>query len=90
MPDKTIGALPQVPSLDDSSLMVVEQQGQAMKMTGAQFKEFGKQGLVADMQGYVDKAQQAADSAQGAVDAVLDMTVEAHSLENSQIGRAHV
>lgn len=84
MPDKTIGALPQVPSLDDSSLMVVEQQGQAMKMTGAQFKEFGKQGLVADMQGYVDKAQQAADSAQGAVDAVLDMTVEAHSLENSQ------
>lgn len=55
-----------------------------MKMTGAQFKEFGKQGLVADMQGYVDEAQQAADSAQGAVDAVLDMTVEAHSLENSQ------
>lgn len=84
MPDKNIGSLPQVPTLDDSSLMVVEQQGQAMKMTGAQFKEFGKQGLVADMQGYVNAAQQAAEEAQGAVDAVLDMTVEAHNLENSQ------
>ena len=46
MADRSIGALPQAPNLDDDSLMVVEQQGTAMKITGAQFKEFGKLGVM--------------------------------------------
>ena len=50
MADKNIGMLPQVPQLDDESLMVVEQQGTAMKMTGRQFKDFGKTGLQEEFQ----------------------------------------
>lgn len=82
MADSNIGALPQAPSLADDSLMVVEQQGTAMKMTGAQFKEFGKQGVIQDVQDLVDDAQAAADSAESAVSAVVDMTVEASTLDN--------
>ncbi len=84
MPDSNIGSLPQVPDLDDGSLMVVEQQGQAMKMTGAQFKDFGRQSVIAEVQGYVDEAQQAAESATGAVQSVAGMTVSAHDLEHGQ------
>lgn len=82
MADSNIGALPQAPSLYDDSLMVVEQQGTAMKMTGAQFKEFGKQGVMQDVQDLVDEAQAAADSAESAVSSVVDMTVEATTLDN--------
>ena len=80
MADKNIGALPQVPQLMDDSLMVVEQQGQAMKMTGRQFREFGKQAVMAEVQELVDAAETAAESAVGAVKAVTDMTVEAEAL----------
>lgn len=82
MADKNIGALPQAPNLDDDSLMVVEQQGTAMKMTGAQFKEFGKLGVMQDVQGLVDDAKDAADKAAGAVSSVVDMTVEASTLDS--------
>lgn len=82
MADSNIGALPQAPSLADDSLMVVEQQGTAMKMTGAQFKEFGKQGVMQDVQDLVDEAQAAANSAESAVSSVVDMTVEASTLDN--------
>lgn len=81
MADKSIGSLPQVPQLMDDSLMVVEQQGQAMKMTGRQFREFGKQAVMAEVQDLVDQAEAAAESATGAVQAVTDMTVEAEALE---------
>ncbi len=84
MADSNIGALPLVPSLADDSLMVVEQQGTAMRMTGAQFKEFGKQSVIAEVQGYVDDAQAAAESAAQSVSAVTDMTVEARTLDNGQ------
>ena len=82
MADKNIGMLPQVPQLDDESLMVVEQQGAAMKMTGRQFKDFGKTGLLEEFQDYVDEARQAAEEAKGAVKAVADMTVSASTLES--------
>ena len=84
MADKNIGVLPQVPQLMDDSLMVVEQQGQAMKMTGRQFREFGKQAVMAEVQELVDAAETAAESAVGAVKAVTDMTVEAEALETGQ------
>ena len=57
MADSSIGALPQAPQLDDDSLLVAEQQGQAMKVTGAQFKEFGRQAVIGQVQSYVDAAQ---------------------------------
>lgn len=45
MADSNIGALPLVPNLADDSLLVVEQQGQAMKLTGKQLKDYAKQGV---------------------------------------------
>lgn len=65
MADKSIGSLPAAPQLDDDSLLAVEQQGEARKFTGRQFKEFGRAG-VAD---YVDSAAAAADRAQASADA---------------------
>ena len=84
MADKNIGALPQAAQLDDSSLLVAEQQGQTVKITGAQFKEFGRQAVVGQVQGYVDQAEAAADRAEGAVRSVEDMTVEAAALPAGQ------
>ena len=82
MADRSIGALPQAPNLDDDSLMVVEQQGTAMKITGAQFKEFGKLGVMQDVGELVEEAQAPADRAAGAVRSVVDMTVEASTLDS--------
>ena len=62
MADKTIGSLPQAQSVDDSSLFVCEQQGTAMKTTGAQWKGFA----VNAVSQYVEPAKQAAQQAQQA------------------------
>lgn len=84
MADSNIGSLPQIEKLDDDSLFVAEQQGEAMKVTGAQFKEFGRQAVVGQVQGYVDQAEAAANRATDAVSAVTDMTVEAATLPTGQ------
>lgn len=84
MADKNIGALPQAPQLDDDSLLVAEQQGQAMKVTGAQFKEFGRQAVIGQVQEYVDQAEDAANRAMEAVSAVTEMTVESKTLGTGQ------
>lgn len=62
MADKTIGSLPQAQTVDDASLFVCEQQGVAMKTTGAQWKGFAVQAVSQ----YVEPAQQAAQQAQQA------------------------
>ena len=62
MADKTIGSLPQAQTVDDASLFVCEQQGVAMKTTGAQWKGFA----VNAVSQYVEPAQQAAQQAQQA------------------------
>ena len=80
MADSNIGALPQAEQLNDDSLLVAEQQGQAVKVTGAQFKEFGRQAVIAEVQGYVDQAQAAAKEAVSSASAVTNMTVEANTL----------
>ena len=59
MADKTIGSLPQAQSVDDASLFVCEQQGAAMKTTGAQWKEFAQNSVSQ----YVTQAQQQAQAA---------------------------
>lgn len=62
MADKTIGSLPQAADVGDDSLFVLEQQGAAMKATGAQWKGFAVQAVSQ----YVQPAQQAAQQAQQA------------------------
>ena len=84
MADSNIGSLPQAANLDDDSLLVAEQQGQAVKVTGAQFKEFGRQAVIGQVQGYVDQAEEAAGRAEDAVSAVTGMTVEADTLPSGQ------
>lgn len=46
MADKTIGELPAIISLDDDALLVVEQQGQAVKLSGAQLKDYAALDIV--------------------------------------------
>lgn len=84
MADSNIGALPLAPDVADDSLLVMEQQGAAMKLTGGMLKDYAKQGVELEFQEYLDQAQQAADSAAGAASAVVDMTVDAHTLEDGQ------
>ena len=62
MADKTISSLPQAQTVDDASLFVLEQQGTAMKASGAQWKAFAKDAV----EQYVAPAQQAAQQAQQA------------------------
>lgn len=63
MADKTISSLPAATTVDDSSLWVAENQGQAQKVTGAQIKGFAQESV----QQYVSQAQQAAQEALEAV-----------------------
>lgn len=60
MADKTIGELPGVADLYNDSLIPVEQQGIASKMTGGQFAEFARETVEADVQ----RAVNAADAAE--------------------------
>lgn len=81
MADKTIGSLPQAQSVDDSSLFVCEQQGTAMKTTGAQWKGFAIQAVSQ----YVEPAQQAAQQAQqAATNAAKSETNAAKSAQSAQ------
>lgn len=66
MADKPISGLARAPDLYDDSLLAVEQQGEAMSLSGAQLKGFARAG-VAD---YVEAAQNAAQAAQEAVASV--------------------
>ena len=68
MADKNIGALPAASTVDDDSLLVAEQQGQAVKVTGAQFKGFAQQSV----QQYVEQAQEAASDALEASEQALE------------------
>ena len=70
MADKTIGSLPQAQTVDDASLFVCEQQGVAMKTTGAQWKGFAVQAVSQYVQPAQQAAQQAQQAAQQATQAV--------------------
>lgn len=75
MADKTIGSLPAATTVDDSSLWVAENQGQAQKVTGAQIKGFAQKSV----QQYVSQAQQAAQQAQDAADSIGDSVSQAQT-----------
>lgn len=68
MADKNIGSLPAASTVDDDSLLVAEQQGQAVKVTGAQFKGFAQQAV----RQYVEQAQEAASDALEASEQALE------------------
>lgn len=84
MADKTIGSLPAATTVDDSSLWVAENQGQAQKVTGAQIKGFAQESV----QQYVSQAQQAAQEALEAVSqigtAVDDTKANAQAAQAAQ------
>ena len=83
MADKQISSLPQAQTVDDNSLFVCEQQGTAMKTTGAQWKGFAVQAVSQ----YVGQAQQQAQAAaNSATQAAQSASQAAQSV--SQIGTA--
>lgn len=88
MADKTIGSLPQAQTVDDASLFVCEQQGTAMKTTGAQWKGFAVQAVsqyVAPAQQAAQQAQQAAtNAAQSETNAAQSATEAAESAETAK------
>ena len=88
MADKTIGSLPQAQTVDDASLFVCEQQGVAMKTTGAQWKGFAVQAVsqyVAPAQQAAQQAQQAAtNAAQSEENAAQSATDAAESAETAK------
>lgn len=57
--DKTVGELPAVPELYDDSLLVVEQQGEARRITGALMKKYAREST----EEYVERAKASADAA---------------------------
>lgn len=82
MADKTISSLPQAQTVDDASLFVCEQQGVAMKTTGAQWKGFAVQAVsqyVEPAQQAAQQAQQAAQKAQDAADSIGDSVSQAQT-----------
>lgn len=88
MADKQISSLPQAQTVDDNSLFVCEQQGVAMKTTGAQWKGFAVQAVsqyVAPAQQAAQKAQQAATNAkQSEENAAQSATEAAESAETAK------
>lgn len=66
MADKNIGALPAAAALDDDSLLLAEQQGEAVHFRGKQLKDYAKQGVDALVQAAQDAAAQALQAAQEA------------------------
>lgn len=66
MADKTIGSLPQAQTVDDDSLFVLEQQGTAMKTSGAQWKGYAVQAVSKYAKPAQDAAEQAKQSASNA------------------------
>lgn len=74
-----IGSLPGIAALYDDTLIPVEQQGEARKMTGLQWKLYAQ----ASVSQYVEAAQGAADKAMEAVDAVKSSVDAAKAYANA-------
>lgn len=79
MADKNIGSLPAAEALDDESLLLTEQQGEARHFKGKLLKDYARQGvdaLVSAAQEAATKAAQAAQDAQAAADGVKDVIAD--------------
>lgn len=86
MADRTIGELPNATSLDDDSLLVVEQQSEARNIRGLlirQFAEAASAAQVAAAQLAAQKAQLAQQGAEAAQDAAEDAKTGAESAQEA-------
>lgn len=79
MADRTIGSLPRAAGIYDDSLLVMEQQGAAMSLSGEQIKGFAREGV----EGYVTDAKEAAAAAQEAVKNVGAAVEDAQSARDA-------
>lgn len=79
MADRTIGSLPRAAGIYDDSLLVMEQQGAAMSLSGGQIKSFAQAGV----SGYVEAAQKAAQDALEAVETIGDAVEEAQTARDA-------
>ena len=61
--EAAIGGLPGIADLYDDTLLPVEQQGEARKMTGAQWKKYAKAAVSIYVEGAKESADAAAQSA---------------------------
>lgn len=75
MADRTVGELPRAPGLYDDSLLVIEQQGAARSLAGAQLKDYAREGVSE----YVEDAKRAAETAQEAVKGIGDSVERAET-----------
>lgn len=80
-----IGSLPGIAGLYDDSLLAVEQQGEARKMTGLQWKLYAQ----ASVSQYVEAAQGTADKAAEAVGAVKSSVEAARGYADAAAGSAN-
>ena len=77
MADKQIGALPGVQEVDGTSLFVAEQEGEAVKVTGAQVAAFAQSAV----QAQISEAETAAEEAEAARQAIEDMDADVTTLD---------
>lgn len=83
MADKNIGLLPAAPDVYDDSLLAVEQQGVAHKLTGAQFKQFARASVTVYVEEAKQYAKDAADGAESAASSADRAAQSAASAANS-------
>lgn len=83
MANKQISELPAATSVDDASLFVIEQQGEAMSCTGAQWKAFGVAAVQPLANAAGASATQAANSASNAAGSAQGASASAQAAQNS-------
>lgn len=74
MADLAVGELPRATSIDDDSLLVMEQQGEAMSVTGKTIKSYAQSAVDADVaaaKSAAESAETAADRAEAARDSIV-------------------
>lgn len=90
MADRQISSLPQAQTVDDDSLFVLEQQGVAMKASGAQWKGYAQDAVRQYVTQAQQQAQAAASSATQAANSATAAAASASDAEEAvtQIGTA--
>ena len=86
MADKNIGSLPSAPQIDDASLLIMEQQGEAMKLTGKQIADFARESASANVQEAVKAAAEAGRSAQAAAELAAGVEESAATAQTARQG----
>lgn len=89
--EATIGSLPGIADLYDDTLLPVEQQGEARKMTGAQWKKYAKAAVSIYVEGAkesADAAAQSASSAAGSASSAQMSAAEAAKSAEAAAGNA--